>query len=98
MDVKNIILKCLDDNTDVSCRHPGCDLPDLEVNIGECCHKCSVDILREYDKQVVAVTLDSLMHDLLLCGDAIRNLSGHEPMFTLDMIQNVFNCYRKEYL
>lgn len=62
MTVKEIILKCLDENTDVTCRHKPCDLPEKEGNTGECCHKCSLEILKEYEKEIKNKILDDFVN------------------------------------
>lgn len=54
MTAKEIIIKCLDENTKYPCRKHPCNKPEEEGNSGECCHQCSMDILEEYTAEVRA--------------------------------------------
>lgn len=49
---RQIILKCLNENTDVTCRKTNCDEPEKEGNTGKCCNKCSLEILNGYKNKI----------------------------------------------
>lgn len=58
MTERQIIIKCLDEDTEYTCRKRGCDLPEKEGNTGKCCHKCSLQILREFEKKIYNKAID----------------------------------------
>ena len=49
---RQIILKCLEQNTDITCRKSNCDEPEKEGNTGECCDKCALEILNIYENKI----------------------------------------------
>ena len=65
MTARQIIIKCLDENTDVTCRKNPCDKPEKEGNTGKCCHKCSLEILKEYENKIYNKALDDFCKNFL---------------------------------
>ena len=61
MTARQIIIKCLDENTDVTCRKYSCGEPEKEGNSGRCCHKCSLEILKEHENKIYNKAIDDLL-------------------------------------
>jgi hypothetical protein len=75
MTARQIIIKCLDENTDVTCRNHPCDKPEKEGNTGKCCHKCSLEILREYESKIYNKAIGEVMKKAKeIQEEQIRNL------------------------
>lgn len=64
---REIILHCLKENTDVTCRKSPCDKPEQEGNTGECCDKCALGILEEYEREMRSKAIDD-------CIKAIKSI------------------------
>lgn len=80
MTARQIIIKCLDENTDVTCRKHQCDKPENEGNMGKYCHKCSLEILMEYERKIYNKTIDEFEEQLslkisesIICGILFDN-------------------------
>lgn len=62
---REIILHCLKENTDVTCRKYSCDKPEQEGNTGECCDKCALRILEEYEREVKSKAIDDCIKKIM---------------------------------
>lgn len=97
MTAKEIIIKCLDENTEYPCRNHSCDKPESEGNNGNCCHQCSVDILDEYTAEVRADERRKFAEWLSEKG--VINLVGYfcgEPTILELEVKEVLEKYEEE--
>lgn len=54
---REIILHCLNEESEITCRFSPCDKPEKEGNT-ECCKKCSLNILEEYENEIYDKAID----------------------------------------
>lgn len=81
---REIILHCLKEDTDVTCRKSPCGKPEQEGNTGECCDKCALGILEEYEREVRSKAIDdcfvkakTMMDELFYQNQGKRNGKTH---------------------
>lgn len=73
---REIILHCLKENTDVTCRKSPCDKPEQEGNTGECCDKCALGILEEYEREVRSKAIDDCIDKFAEILSSIPQMCG----------------------
>lgn len=90
MTARQIIIKCLDENADITCRKHQCDKPEKEGNTGKCCHKCSLDILKEFENKVYNNAIENVIK---LIDDDLTSEIGMDMYVDRDLL-----CERLEQL